>query len=67
MNSIAAFIKLSRLPQHLQQKVMDFIDTLLKNVENKNEPARPRFGSGKGMFKMKPGFDEPLNDFSDYM
>jgi prevent-host-death family protein len=28
---------------------------------------RPRFGSGKGVFRMAPDFDEPLEDFKEYM
>jgi prevent-host-death family protein len=28
---------------------------------------RPRFGSGKGVFQMAPDFDEPLEDFKEYM
>ena len=28
---------------------------------------RPRFGSGKGIFRMAPGFDAPLEDFKEYM
>ncbi len=27
----------------------------------------PKFGSAKGMFVMAPDFDEPLEDFKDYM
>ncbi len=27
----------------------------------------PQFGSVKGMFKMKPDFDEPLDDFKEYI
>jgi hypothetical protein len=27
----------------------------------------PKFGSYKGFFKMMPDFDEPLDDFKEYM
>ena len=27
----------------------------------------PRLGWAKGTFKMMPGFDDPLEDFKDYM
>jgi len=53
-----------------KSKVSDFIDLLVskakKNDKDLNRPKR-KFGSGKGMFKMKPGFDEPLEDFKDDM
>jgi antitoxin (DNA-binding transcriptional repressor) of toxin-antitoxin stability system len=28
---------------------------------------RPRFGSAKGLIKMSEDFDEPLEDFKDYV
>lgn len=28
---------------------------------------RPGFGGGRGLFKMAPDFDEPLEDFKEYM
>ena len=33
-----------------------------------SEPKKiPVFGCAKGQFKMAPDFDEPLEDFKDYM
>ncbi len=46
---------------------MDFINFLLNKKENKEQPKKPKFGGGKGMFKINPGFDEPLDDFKEYM
>jgi hypothetical protein len=37
----------------------------LKSVIN-GQP-NPRFGSMKGMFTIMPDFDEPLEDFKEYM
>ena len=31
------------------------------------KPTRPRFGSAKGQVWMSDDFDEPLDDFNDYM
>ena len=60
--------KVSKLPDNLKSEVVDFIDfLLLKLSKDKSEKKRPVFGSGKGMFVIKPGFDEPLEDFKDYM
>jgi len=59
--------KLSKLPEKLKSEVADFVDFLTnKNVNGKDE-RRPVFGSAKGMFKMMPDFDEPLEDFKEYM
>lgn len=60
--------KVAKLPDSMKLKVSEFIDFLLENKLEFNEGIKhPVFGSGKGMFKMKPGFDEPLEDFKDYL
>ena len=60
--------KVAKLPDGLRMKVADFIDHLLAEQSGASEKTnKPVFGSGKGMFKMMPGFDEPLEDFKDYM
>ena len=60
--------KLSKLPESLKQEVYDFVNFLItKCPAPDTENASPVFGSGKGMFIMKPDFDEPLEDFKDYM
>jgi Protein of unknown function (DUF2281) len=62
--------KLASLPDHLKAEVADFIDFLaMKERESKMEkPVKQRkFGSAKGFFKMHDDFDEPLEDFKDYM
>ncbi len=60
--------KVSRLPDNLKSEVLDFVDFLLSKISHeKDKKNKPVFGSGKGMFIMKAGFDDPLEDFKDYM
>jgi hypothetical protein len=60
--------KVAKLPDNLKSEVLDFIDFLLtKKVGNNGVINKPVFGSGKGMFEMSPDFDEPLEDFKEYM
>jgi hypothetical protein len=60
--------KLSKLPDELKSEVNDFVDFLLsKSSKVKADKPKAVFGSAKGMFVMKPDFDEPLEDFKDYM
>jgi len=66
VNSSLLYNKLASLPESLKAQVLDFIDSLLKH-NKKEKPNKPKFGSGKGMFKMSADFDEPLDDFKDYM
>ena len=60
------------LPEQLKKQVADFI-AFLKQKEQ-SAPAqrslatkKPVFGSYKGTFEMGDDFDEPLEDFKDYM
>lgn len=54
----------------MKAEVADFIEFLeqkaKKGQKKANKPV-PKFGSAKGMFVMQHDFDEPLEDFKDYM
>ncbi len=67
MDNIILFSKLASLPDHLKSEVADFIDFLVMKEKKTQDKKKPTFGSGKGMFVMKPDFDEPLDDFKEYM
>ena len=48
------------------------VDNLLKQLTaqttaNEDEKKFPLFGALKGKIKIAPDFDEPLEDFKDYM
>lgn len=60
--------ELAKLLADLKSRVADFIEFLLTNRSVvKEEINKPVFGSGKGMFKMMLDFDEPIEDFKEYM
>lgn len=67
MDNILLYTKLTSLPNYLKEEVGDFIDFLATKAKKKPKKVKPRFGSGKEMFVMKPDFDEPLDDFNQYM
>jgi len=70
MGNAMLYNKLKTLPENLKSEVSDFIDFLLsKTVNDKKNTSNPKpiFGNAKGMFKVKSDFDEPLEDFKDYM
>lgn len=61
---------LDSLPKALRDQVMDFIAFLVeknKSPKDKPTPKKRQFGAGKGKVKMSADFDEPLEDFKDYM
>lgn len=67
MDNIIMYNKLASLPENLKLEVAKFIDSLLDKTSKEQNITKPTFGSAKGMFNMKPDFDEPLEDFKDYL
>ena len=65
MDNILLYTKLSKLPDDLKSEVALFIDFLL-NKNKKLTKTKAKFGSAKGIFKMKKNFDDPIEDFKDY-
>lgn len=66
MTSLNLYNKLEKLPVNLKEEVADFIDFLLEKSSQKKK-AVPKFGSAKGKIRMSDDFDEPLEDFKEYM
>lgn len=68
MSTLSIHTKLETLTPDLKEEVNDFIDFLIeKSSKEKKKKIIPQFGSAKGEIKMSPDFDEPLDDFKDYM
>jgi hypothetical protein len=67
MSDAILYAHITALPDNLKAEVADFVAFL----EQKNKPEKKikerQFGIGKGSFEMSPDFDEPLEDFKDYM
>ena len=55
--------------ENLKQELLFFLDFLLAKqfTVEKAVKRTPKFGCAKGTFKMADDFDEPLEDFKDYM
>ena len=70
MDNVLLYSKLANLPDNMREEVANYIDSLLNKAKKekitKPTPS-PKFGSGKGLFKMNKGFNEPLDDFKEYM
>jgi hypothetical protein len=65
MSDSLLFSKLSSLPQNLKVEVIDYIEFLEKKYNTAKK--HPKAGCMKGTFKMANDFDEPLDDFKEYM
>jgi hypothetical protein len=63
--------KIEMLPLYKQQEVSDFVDFLLSSTsvaDTKSALKRPYAGCMSGTFgEMSDDFNEPLDDFKDYM
>lgn len=67
MADIDMYKKIASLPDELKKEVDDFIDFLIsKKQAGKGEGTR-KAGLAKGLIQMREDFDEPLEDFNDYM
>ena len=72
---ILLYNKILQMPEDLQVQVNDFIDFIMfkKEKEDKinsteiTEPNKRPFGILKGKIKMADDFDEPMEDFKNYM
>jgi hypothetical protein len=67
MSDLQLYTKLNSLPPALKAEVSDFIDFLLSKKKKAIKAKKPKFGCAKGQFKMSADFDEPLDDFKEYM
>lgn len=60
--------EIADLPANLQEEVQDFVAFLKMKVQKQQPPLKKRqFGAGKGQIIMADDFDEPLEDFKDYI
>lgn len=67
MRQVQLYSKLNYLPADLKSEVNDFIDFLLSKRKKEIKNRTPIFGCAKGQIYISPDFDEPLDDFKEYM
>ena len=67
MTDIELYNQIAALPDDLKKEVADFATFLNQKLKPKKQIKERQFGYAKDFFKMAPDFDEPLEDFKDYM
>ncbi len=67
MTDLQLYSQITALPADLKKEVSDFVEFLKQKTKPNAKPKERQFGYAKGFFKMAPDFDEPLEDFKDYM
>lgn len=67
MENIQLFSDISTLPSDLKKQVQDFVTYLKSKSQSETNIKERKFGCAKGLFEMHEDFDEPLDDFKEYM
>ena len=67
MSNIELYSEISTLSDSLKKEVKDFVEFLKTKSKSKSKIKERAFGSNKGLFKISDDFNEPLDDFKDYM
>jgi hypothetical protein len=67
MEQIQLYTKINSLPNDMKSEVNDFIDFLISKKKKEIKNKKPQFGCAKGQIYISPDFDEPLDDFKEYM
>ena len=67
MINTSIFTRISSLSPSIQKEVMDYIEFLIQKHKKKNFKQHPKAGCMQGVFKVNPDFNEPLDDFKEYI
>ncbi|RDC57160.1 DUF2281 domain-containing protein [Pedobacter chinensis] len=67
MSDIQLYSQISSLPSDLKRQVSEFVSSLKKKSNSSKKIKERQFGYAKGFFKTADDFDEPLEDFREYM
>jgi hypothetical protein len=69
INEEEIFSKIHKMPDNLKSEILDYVEFLFNKYNLKQEQKKiiPKFGSAKGKYIMSDDFDEPLEDFKEYM
>jgi len=55
------------LPGDMKRAFEEYLDFLKKKADNRKHTQKRTAGLAKGLISMKPNFDDPIEDFKEYM
>jgi hypothetical protein len=67
MSILDLVAKLEKLPPEKLAKIEDLVDSWMNEQPFEVIPEKRQFGVFKGKITMSDDFDEPLEDFKEYM
>jgi hypothetical protein len=66
VKDLSLYTKITSLPDSLKSEVVDFIDFISKRKRERIKKTRI-FGYAKDTIIIKPDFDDPIDEFKEYM
>ncbi|MBN8822603.1 MULTISPECIES: DUF2281 domain-containing protein [unclassified Spirosoma] len=67
MSTTALLTEITALPPELRQEVEDFVAFLRTKSQRTSAIKEREFGYAKGKVRLAKDFDEPLDEFNEYM
>jgi len=67
MADLQLYSQISFLPPDLKKEASEYVEFLKQTAQTKTKPTEHIFGYSKDFFKILPDFDEPLEDFKNYI
>jgi hypothetical protein len=67
MTNVQLYSQISSLPSDLKKEVSDFVAFLKHKSQAGKKIKERQFGYSKDFFKVSDDFDEPLEDFKEYV
>jgi len=67
MTNTSLKFEINSLPKTLRDEVADFVKFLKKKSKTKSKLKTREFGYAKGKIKLSDDFDEPLDEFNNYV
>ena len=67
MTNTSLKIEINSLPKALRDEVAHFVEFLKKKSKMKSDIKEREFGYAKGKIELAKNFDEPLEEFNNYM
>ena len=67
MSDAMLYAEIGSLPDNLKSEVADFVAFIKQKHQPKKKIKERQIGGLKGAFVMSPDFDEPMEEFKDYM
>ncbi len=67
MSDAMLYAEIGSLPDNLKAEIADFVGYLKQKHQPKKKIKERQVGGLKGTFVMSPDFDEPMEEFKDYM